>query len=187
MKLSMIFSPFIFFLALSAQALVPLTSQIQGVDVVTSEAKQFAFPSDHKATVVVFLSAKCPCSASHEDLLNKMSQTFKEFTFVGMHANADETSDIVKKHFSEKNLSFPILHDKKGQLAQLLGALKTPHAFVFDKQGQLLYHGGVTDSHVGPSAKKHFLQEVLEDLRAERPLRHKEGRALGCYIQREED
>src|SRR5690242_3859591 len=44
------------------------------------------------ATVVVFLSAKCPCSADHEPILDSLAQEFKGagFQFVGIHSNADE-------------------------------------------------------------------------------------------------
>lgn len=176
---------YIFLLSLNAQALS--LSSIQGTDVVTEKEQQLHFPSEKAATVVVFLSAKCPCSASHEDILKTLSAEFKEFSFVGVHSNSDEASDLTKKHFSESSFAFPIVQDKKNTLANTLGALKTPHVFVLNKNGEVLYQGGVTDSHVGPSAKKNFLKDVLEDLRAGKTPRHKEGRALGCYIQREDD
>lgn len=160
---------------------------IQGLDVVAEKEQQLQFPSEKSATIAVFISAKCPCSASHEEILKNLSSEFKEFSFVGIHSNSDESSEVTKKHFQESRLPFPVLQDKKNILANKLGALKTPHVFVLDKKGELIYQGGVTDSHVGPSAKKNYLKEVLEDLRAGKTPRHKEGRALGCYIQREDE
>lgn len=159
----------------------------QGLDVVSGKEYQITFPSEKKATILVFISAKCPCSASHEVLLKDLSSEYKEYAFYGVHSNSDEDLEITKKHFSEIQLPFPVLQDQKSFLANKLGALKTPHAFVLNNNGEVIYHGGVTDSHVGPSAKRHFLKDVLEDLRAGKTPRHKEGRALGCYIQREED
>lgn len=154
---------------------------------VTQNSFNYKFPSQTPGTIIVFVSAKCPCSASHEVLLKELASEFKEFNFVGIHSNSDEDTETTKAHFSEAALPFPVLQDRKNSLGNQLGALKTPHAFVLGKDGRILYQGGVTDSHVGSTAKKHFLKEVLEDLRASKPLRHKEGRALGCYIQREEE
>lgn len=158
----------------------------QGLDVVSEKEQQLQFPSEKSATIAVFISAKCPCSASHEEILKNLSTEFKEFSFVGIHSNSDESAEITKKHFQESKLPFPVLQDGKNILANKLGALKTPHVFVFDKKGEIIYQGGVTDSHVGPSAKKNYLKDVLEDLRAGKTPRHKEGKALGCYIQRED-
>ncbi|WP_373997637.1 redoxin family protein [Bdellovibrio bacteriovorus] len=153
---------------------------------VTSQ-KEFKFSTaDKEATVLIFVSAKCPCSASHESLLKNLATEYKDMQFVGVHSNSDETLEETKQHFAEAQLPFPVIQDRKSKLANELGALKTPHAFVFNKKGELVYHGGVTDSHVGPSAKKFFLKEVLEDIHAGKAPRHKEGRALGCYIQRED-
>lgn len=156
-------------------------------DIINKKELSFAFPSQHKNTVVVFVSAKCPCSASHEEILKNLSKDYKEFNFVGVHSNSDETPDVTFKHFSESALPFSVIQDEKNTLANKLGALKTPHAFVLNQNGEVIYQGGVTDSHVGPNAKKQFLKEVLEDLRQGKEPRHKEGRALGCYIQREDE
>lgn len=161
-------------------------TSLSGMDVLNSETKTLS-TANRKATVIVFLSAKCPCSASHESLLKDLAQQYKDFQFVGIHSNSDETFEETQKHFREANLLFPVIQDSRSQWANKLGALKTPHAFVLNPAGEMIYHGGVTDSHVGPSAKKQFLKEVLEDLQAGKPSRHKEGRALGCYIQRADE
>lgn len=160
------------------------TPYFKGLDVLKNQDVAISFPSKARATVLVFLSATCPCSASHESVLFKLQEQFPEISFYGIHSNADEDLATTKSHFEEAKLPFPILQDNKTVLADKLGALKTPHVFVLDKEGKTIYHGGVTNSHVGPSADKNYLKEVLEDISLNKPPRHKEGRALGCYIQR---
>lgn len=176
----------LFLLLNGAQAAVTVEN-FNAPDVVTGEEHKFNFPSKEKYTVVIFVSAECPCSASHEVLLKDLKKDFKDFAFIGVHSNANESAEITKEHFKASQFPFPVIQDTKSALANKLGALKTPHAFVLNSQGAVLYAGGVTDSHVGPSAKKHYLREVLEDLQAGKTPRHKEGRALGCYIQREDE
>ncbi|MBO9667734.1 MAG: redoxin family protein [Bdellovibrio sp.] len=159
---------------------------VDGTDVLSGKAVKVEMKSATKGTVLVFLSAKCPCSASHEGILKELATQYKDFNFIAIHSNADENAEMTKAHFSSVALNFPVLQDSKSHLANELGALKTPHAFVLDKNGEVLYQGGVTDSHTGPSAKNQFLKEVLEDLQAGKAPRMKEGRALGCFIQRED-
>ena len=164
----------------------PSRSFLEGPNVLDGKTEKIDFTTSRKGAVVVFLSAKCPCSASHEELLKNLSTEFKDFAFVGIHSNADENAEDTKNHFTTAHLNFPVLQDKKNLWANELGALKTPHAFVFNNKGELLYQGGVTDSHVGPAAKKQFLKEVLSDIEDGKAPRLKEGRALGCFIQRED-
>lgn len=162
-----------------------LTS-IDGVDVLNGKELKFQMAEATKGTVLVFLSAKCPCSASHESLLNDLQAKYKDFVFIAVHSNSDENAEMTKQHFAAAGLKFPILQDSKSKWANELGALKTPHAFVLDKKGEVLYQGGVTDSHTGPTAKNKFLDNVLQDISAGKAPRIKEGRALGCIIQRED-
>ena len=168
-----------------AFATVSMTS-LEGKNVLDGKIEKIDFTTSRKGAVLVFMSSKCPCSASHEDILKKLADEYKGFVFVGIHSNADENATDTKAHFQTAHLNFPVLQDQKNTWANQLGALKTPHTFVFNNKGELLYQGGVTDSHVGPAAKHQFLKEVLSDIQGGKEPRMKEGRALGCFIQRED-
>lgn len=161
-------------------------TSVDGTDVLDGKFLHHETKTPVKGTVVIFLSAKCPCSASHEGLLKDMANQFKDFKFIGVHSNSDENAEVTKSHFTESALPFQVIQDSKSRLANDFGALKTPHAYIISPLGEILYSGGVTDSHVGPSAKKHFLKDALDDLQAGKAVRMKEGRALGCFIQRED-
>lgn len=140
----------------------------------------------NKGTVLVFISARCPCSASHEAIIKNLSESFKDFQFIGIHSNADEPAAEASEHFKKANFNFPVVHDIKNKISDLYGALKTPHVYVFNNKGNLAYDGGITNSHVGPSADKNYLKEVLEDLNNNKKPRYIKERSLGCYIQRQE-
>jgi hypothetical protein len=162
-----------------------IPDKISGENLVDHQPLNRDFKALQKTTVFVFLSAKCPCSASHENLISQLSKNYPEMEFIGIHANADESPELSRQHFAAAGLSFPVLQDQGGKLADALGAYKTPHAFVFSVAGQLLYSGGVTDSHVGPSAKKQYLQDALAEIRSGKTPSVKEARTLGCVISRD--
>lgn len=138
-----------------------------------------------KGYVVVFVSAKCPCSNSHIAELKELASQFKEFQFFGVHSNIDETKEMTESYFKKADLPFPLVHDHKAALADELKAYKTPHAFVLSPDGEILYQGGVTNSSNAPKATEHFLKAALEDLKDGRKVKIANGRTLGCVISRE--
>jgi len=140
-----------------------------------------------KGTVVVFLSAKCPCSNSHTEVLTKLAQKYPDFTFLGIHSNLDEDLESSKKYFRSANLPFRIIQDEKTKIADDLKAFKTPHCFVLGQKGEILYQGGVTDSSNAPTAERIYLEEALQDISSGAEVRTKSGRTLGCAIQRESE
>ena len=141
--------------------------------------------AEAKPTVVVFLSAKCPCSESHEPTLAQLSKEFPAFRFVGVHSNMDEDVPMARRHFAKAALPFPIIQDNHARIASELGAFKTPHAFIFSPTGEILYTGGVDNSHFAERASKHYLKEALLAVAAGREPAEKENRTLGCIIKRD--
>jgi peroxiredoxin len=142
---------------------------------------------DKKGLVFIFMSAKCPCSDSHVPLIKKLASTYKDFKFVVVHSNSDETKAETQKYFKKANFNFEVLADSKTQVADLFGAYKTPHAFVLSPQGEIVYQGGVTNSSKATSADEFYLDNALTDISKSQKVRVAEGRTLGCVILRESE
>ncbi len=141
--------------------------------------------SKFKATVIVFVSSKCPCSMSHIVELKSLQSDFPEFRFIGINSNGDETTEAARTYFEAQELRFPILRDLKFQIADEFKAVKTPHAFILDNAGKRLFQGGVSNSAMFSRADRKYLREALEDLKGDVAVRTPLARALGCAITRE--
>ena len=139
-----------------------------------------------RGSVVIFLSAKCPCSQSHEKILTELARTYGPlgFHFTGILSNADENESVAKVHFQTVQLPFPILRDKNTQIADRLGANRTPHAFVLSPAGEILFQGGGDDAKDASKAQRHYLREALERLSQGKLPEVREARSLGCKITR---
>lgn len=133
--------------------------------------------------VVVFLSARCPCSMSHEPVLRELYKKFspKGVHFEGVHSNQDEENAQV--HFDATDLGFRVAKDPGAERANELGALKTPHAFVF-ADNKLIYRGGIDNSQLAPQATKFYLHDAIEAALEGKTPAITEARALGCLIKR---
>ena len=159
-------------------------SLISGSDVVSGKEFSFDTSKAKLGTVLVFLSAHCPCSQSHETMLRELAKKHTEFQFVGIHSNADETPSDTKAHFQKAALPFPVLQDRNSALAERFKALKTPHVFLINGKGETLYAGGVSDSHVGEQARNQYLRDALNDVQEGHAPKRAWGRTLGCVIAR---
>jgi hypothetical protein len=173
-------------MAWKASGCAPLP--LDGTDLRTGQKVTISAHSK-KGIVAVFLSSKCPCSRGHETSLLRLQEAFSDFSFVGIHSNADEDPEQVRSHFAVSRFPFPILRDEGFRLANAFGALKTPHAFIIGPQKECLFNGGIDSSRSGSSGSalsgtKHYLEEALLSLRAGKEPQEKVVRTLGCIIQR---
>lgn len=146
--------------------------------------------TDAKATVVVFLSSRCPCSQSHEGILKAIAEEFatKGVRFIGVHSNVDEDPRASLEHFKKASLPFPVLQDEKARIADAFGALKTPHVFVVakaeDSGSEIVFQGGVTDTRHPAEGGRALLREALLAIGQGKKPEIPVARALGCVIQR---
>ena len=173
-------------IATTIAAASPLAPEYRGKDVVSGRDTQLKLNKAEKGTVVVFLSAKCPCSASHEVALKDLYREFQAqgFAFTGVHSNPDEDAALTTTHFKESALPFPVIQDGDQALANTFGALKTPHVFVVSPKGEILYQGGVDETHIAALAKKPYLKNALLAVAHGQAPDPKEVRVMGCAIKR---
>lgn len=86
-------------------------------------------------------------------------------------------------------LTHPVLLDEKGEVGHAYGATNTPHIFVIDESGVLVYRGAPDNSPDGegesPTGGKlvSYVDATLADLAAKRPVGVGETKAYGCSVK----
>jgi peroxiredoxin len=87
------------------------------------------------------------------------------------------------------NIGHPVLIDESGAVGKAYGAKRTPHMFVINKEGVLVYAGAIDNSPDGegesPSDGKlvNYVDSALDDLGAGRPVAKAETQAYGCSVK----
>ncbi len=139
--------------------------------------------------VVVFISPECPVANAELPVLNALAREFgpRGVTLVGAYADPTLAPDVLRRHAAESGLAFAVADDRAQQLAHELGATYTPEAFVFSREGQLLYRGRIDDRVQGfgparPAAAHEDLRAVLAALVAGQkgPFPNQPG--FGCAL-----
>lgn len=87
----------------------------------------------------------------------------------------------------EKAASADVLLDPKGVVGRAYEAKTTPHMYVVDKTGKLVYMGGIDDkaSSDPDSLKgaKNYVTAALADVKAGRPVAQAVTRPYGCSVK----
>jgi len=139
-----------------------------------------------RATVVLFISAKCPISNAYAD---RMSGLYREYSakgvrFLFLNANSNEDAAEVAQHIKEVSFPFPVYKDLNNRVADAAGAQMTPESFVIDASGVLRYHGAIDDSTNEARIKRRGLRDALDAVLAAKPVATPEIKAFGCTIKR---
>jgi peroxiredoxin len=97
--------------------------------------------------------------------------------------------DDIREGAKRMGLTHPILRDETGVVGHAYGATNTPHMFVIDKGGTLVYAGAIDNSpdaegespQGGPLVN--YVDAALADLAAGRPVRTPKTKAYGCSVK----
>lgn len=89
-------------------------------------------------------------------------------------------------HRGRRAASTALLLDAEGTMGRAYGAIVTPHVFIVDPQGTLVYAGATGDKPT-MSAKevrssRSYVREALDDLAAGRKIKTSSTRPFGCTI-----
>jgi peroxiredoxin len=94
-----------------------------------------------------------------------------------------------KEGVAKWKMSHPVLIDEDGKVGRAYGATNTPHMYVVNKDGRLVYRGAIDNSPDGegdsPEGGKlvNYVDMALADLAAGRPVAIKETKAYGCSVK----
>ncbi len=94
--------------------------------------------------------------------------------------------DINREWREKWHMEYPVLLDEKGEVGRAYGATNTPHMFVIDARGSLVYRGALDNAPLGkvPSeGHRIYLNDALAAVAAGRPVEVAETKAYGCSVK----
>jgi hypothetical protein len=145
--------------------------------------------ADARLLAVVFISNGCPTVRVYEDRLTDIQLRYADQKVQLVAVNAynpylspgDAYPEMVKRA-QDRGFGFPYLKDEDGLLARSLGAVCTPHAFVFDQDRTLRYQGRVDDARDPARVTSSDLDKALRALLAGQALTDPVTEPFGCSI-----
>jgi len=142
-----------------------------------------------KIVVLEWTNPDCPFVQRHyrAKTMTTLADRFKGQDVVWLAVNSTNYMDAAKDRAwrSEQGFAYPILDDSAGTVGGAYGAKTTPHMFVIDKTGTLVYQGAIDDDAAGASegSARNYVAEALDDVTAGKPVRVTETKPYGCSVK----
>ncbi|MGW8224089.1 MAG: redoxin domain-containing protein [Anaerolineales bacterium] len=142
---------------------------------------------DYEGRIVIlnFWSAECPWSQrSDGKIIEYLEDWGRKVQYLPIASNANEDLEVIRTQAASRQLPL-VLHDPDHHVADLYGAITTPHLFVIDQAGILRYQGAFDDVKFRqPKPTLNYLQLAVEALCAGSRPDPAEAPAYGCTIVR---
>jgi peroxiredoxin len=166
----------------------PSTSvKMKGVD---GHEVSIADVAGKEGTLVVFSCNHCPFVKAWQDRIASVGNAAKGKGVGVIVINSNDPAENAEDNFTEMQkrsqqlgFTFPYVVDATSDVARAFDATRTPEAFLFDKDGKLVYHGAIDDSKEANQVSKHFLQDAVDAAVAGKAVPVAETKFVGCGIK----
>lgn len=155
--------------------------------------------SDFKGRFVVleWTNQGCPYTIKHYASGN-MQKVQKEWTDKGVvwltvissapgkqgHVSAQEENDYIKKQNASPTAA---LMDEKGTVGKQYGAKTTPHIYIVDPQGKVVYAGAIDDKPTADQGdipkSKNYVTAALTEATSGKPVTTASTQPYGCSVK----
>jgi|TARA_B100000035_G_C20905230_1_gene511337 hypothetical protein len=144
-----------------------------------------------KGLLVIFSCNTCPWVNAWEDRYIVISERYgkKGVGIIALNPNAARRGDgdglaDMQERAAKAGYAFHYALDEGAQLASAFGATRTPHIYLFSKEGKLVYRGAIDDNARKPrKVKKPYLMNAIDAMLAGEKVEVNSSKALGCGIK----
>jgi peroxiredoxin len=152
--------------------------------------------SDYKDKLVVLavIGTECPLARTYAPRLKSLAAEFEKqgVVFLGMDANQQDSLAEIGAYARVHEIAFPILKDNNNEIADKLGAVRTPEVFLLDKDRVVRYWGRIDDQYgfktgagyVKPKLNQRNLADAIGEVLAGKQVSNPVVKADGCFIGR---
>jgi peroxiredoxin len=148
--------------------------------------------SDYRGKIVVleWLNFECPFVMYHYKQPNtmvKLANKYKDDNVVWLAVNStSHTTPEANDDFAEKyKLPYPILDDRSGKVGHAYGAKTTPHMYVINTTGNIVYAGAIDNSPMGKKKEGviNYVDKALAELTDGKRVSTRNTKPYGCSVK----
>jgi peroxiredoxin len=169
---------------------VTVGDQAPGFTLSDTDGNQVSL-SDYSGKVVVleWLNPDCPFVQRHykAGTMKNLATKYGAQGVVWLTINSTKYMDAAAnaKFRSANDLPYPILVDQAGQVGHLYGAMTTPHMYVIDGGGRLVYIGAIDDDPRGnkDGPVTNYVAAALDEVVAGKAVATAETKPYGCSVK----
>jgi peroxiredoxin len=200
MRLVMLFTVLMFVILGALNQLSSLAEEKKSTAVVGSPAPDFTLEDQNgnqfslsglkgKIIVLEWLNPDCPFVQRHyrAKTMTILAEKYKsnDVAWVAINSTHYMNKEDDRKWIDEYKLSYSILDDNSGKVGRLYGAKTTPHMFIIDESGTLVYRGAIDDDPKGVKNGNplNYVDKALEEVIAGKQVSISETKSYGCSVK----
>ena len=174
---------------------VDVGDRAPGFTVTDSAGKEVSL-ADYTGRVVVleWTNPDCPFVKRHyqEGSMKNLTSAYSEsMGVVWLTINSTNYMDAAANAAFAKNegIGWPVLVDQDGEVGHAYGAATTPHMFIIDAKGIVVYEGAIDDDPRGnmeAGARTNYVSNALNDVAAGQAVSTPETKPYGCSVKYKE-
>ena len=144
-----------------------------------------------KIVVLEWVNWECPFWRRHHQAktMINLAQKYadKGVVLLGVNSTKHHNVAIIKKWHDQHKLPYRVLDDHDGTVGRAYGAKTTPHMFIVDRKGNLVYDGAIDDDPRGRKLKagkdKNHVDAILARLVAGKAVAFTQNKPYGCSVK----
>jgi len=148
---------------------------------------------ESRAIVVAYMGTECPLAKLYAPRLASLAEKYdkKGVAFIVVNSNRQDSNTELAAYARIYGLTFPVLKDLGNQVADQMGAVRTPEVFLLDSERVVRYWGRIDDqygiNYAREAPKRADLELAVTQLLAGEPVEVSETASVGCHIGRVRD
>jgi peroxiredoxin len=142
-----------------------------------------------KIVVLEWTNPDCPFAQRHANAntMRTLADRYRDRGVVWLGVDSTSYLDAARDRAwrSEHKLPYPVLDDHAGTVGTAYGAKTTPHMFIIDGTGTVVYQGAIDDDAAGDKGKeaRNYVAEALDDVTTGKPVKVAETKPYGCSVK----
>lgn len=144
-----------------------------------------------KVVVLEWFNNECPFVKKHYSAgdMNKLAKKYTDQGVIWLAVNSTKGNSVAsnKSVAGDWKIERPILSDAEGTVGHAYDARTTPHMFIVNKDGTLVYAGAIDDNSSPDqediAKSKNYVAAALDEVLAGKPVSTPETKSYGCGVK----
>lgn len=146
-----------------------------------------------KTVVLEWVNPNCPFSDRHarEATMIDLADRYGEVVWLGINSTNPEHRDFLTtaehQAWNDRHgVDYPILYDESGEVGHAYDAKTTPHMYIIDPEGTVVYNGAIDDDPPGRKARderQNYVHAGLSNLQGGESPDPASTKPYGCSVK----
>ena len=153
-----------------------------------------ALTAKGQIVVLEWVNPECPFVKAHYQAdtmtMKKLAEKYtkdKKVVWLAINSTNVTTPEQNQEFVKQHELPYPILLDTTGKVGKLYKAATTPHLFIIDDKGKIVYRGAIDNAPLGKKPEKdayvNYVEKALDELLAGKAVSTPATKSYGCSVK----